>query len=359
MLALDDFRARARDVLPRDVFDYYDGAAGQERTARDNEAAYRDWWFNRTVLTDVSRPRTRTRILGRAAAAPVLLAPTALQQLAHAQGELATAAAALKADLPFVVSTLSSTDVAEVTAVGGDVWFQLYLHRDRTLTTELVRRAEQAGVRALVLTVDTPAPGRRLRDRRHGFGSPAHIRPVILEAALARSGARPVSAAPSLADMFALNFDPSLTWHDVDWLAGITSLPLVLKGIARASDARRAIDLGAKAVIVSNHGGRQLDGDRPTLHCLPEVAQEAGQDAEVYLDGGIRTGGDILKALCLGARAVLIGRPYLWGLASDGEEGVTSVLRLLLDELTLDMQLTGLADIEDAGPSLLVPARTP
>jgi 4-hydroxymandelate oxidase len=162
MLTIDDFRTRARTVLPRDVFDYYDGAAGQERTARDNEAAYQDWWFNRTVLTDVSCPRTETHVLGRTTAAPLLLAPTALQQLAHTHGETATAAAALKADVPFIVSTLSSTDVAEVTALGGDVWFQLYLHRDRTITTELVRRAEQAGVRALVLTGDTPAPGRRL-----------------------------------------------------------------------------------------------------------------------------------------------------------------------------------------------------
>ncbi|WSQ09931.1 alpha-hydroxy-acid oxidizing protein [Streptomyces sp. NBC_01231] len=372
MITTADFRSRARFLLSPEVFDYFDGAAGQERTARDNEACFQRWWFRRTVLTDVSAPRTETTVLHRVAAAPLLLAPTALQQLAHPAGESATAAAARRAGLPFVMSTLSSTDIAEVVEAGGDVWFQLYLHRDRAITTELVRRAEHAGVRALVLTVDTPAPGRRLRDLRRGFSPPPGVRAVNLEAAVAatRAGSAEASgtadadgsgggAASSLADLFAVTFEPSLTWRDVDWLLSITALPVVIKGIATASDARRAIDAGALAVIVSNHGGRQLDGDRPTLDCLPEIVDEIGERAEVYLDGGIRSGGDILKAVALGARAVLIGRPYLWGLAVDGENGVLRVLHLLLDELRLDMRLTGLAHTADAGPGLLAPSTPP
>ena len=363
MITVQDFRERARAVLPAEVFDYYDGAAGQERTARANESAFQDWWFRRTVLTDVRAPRTETLLLGRSAAAPLLLAPTALQRLAHPEGELATAAAAQRTGLPHVVSTLSSTDIDDVARAAGDMWFQLYLHRDRSVTTELVRRAERAGARALVLTVDTPAPGRRTRDLRRGFSPPPSVRAVSLMDAVAGSRAtRPKGAEHqdppvSLAELFALNFDPSLTWHDVEWLVGSTSLPVVLKGIAQASDARRAVEVGARAVVVSNHGGRQLDGDRPTLDCLPEVAAEIGGEAEVYVDGGVRTGGDILKALALGARAVLIGRPCLWGLAADGSAGVESVLRLLLAELTLDMQLTGLATTGTASPKLLVPAR--
>ena len=359
MTTVQDFRDRARETLPATVFDYYDGAAGREDTARDNEAAFRHWWFRRTVLQDVSHPRTATRLLGRDVPAPLLLAPTALHRLAHPDGELATGRAARDLGLPFVVSTLSSTDLAEVTALGGDVWFQLYVHRDRAVTTALVRHAEESGARALVLTVDTPAPGRRLRDQRRGFRPPAHIRPVNLAAAMARAGGDEVDGtATPLTDLFAAHFEPSLTWRDVERLAGSTTLPLVLKGIARAADARRAVDLGIQGIVVSNHGGRQLDGDRPTLHCLPEIAQAVGGETEIYLDGGVRSGGDILKALALGARAVLVGRPYLWGLAVDGAAGVASVLRVLIGELTLDMQLTGLPDINDATPDLLVTACT-
>lgn len=362
MITVQDFRDRARAVLPAEIFDYYDGSAGQEHTARDNELAFQDWWFTRTVLTDVHAPRTETSILGHDIAAPILLAPTALQQLAHPEGELATAAAARRMGLPHVLSTLASTDLDAVARVGGDMWFQLYLHRDRDITTELVRRAEHAGARALVLTVDTPAPGRRLRDLRRHFSPPPSVRAVNLVDAVARSGTAPPLTADgpdSLAALFALHFDPRLTWHDVDWLIASTSLPVVIKGIAHPSDARRAVTAGARAVIVSNHGGRQLDGDRPTLHCLPEIAAEVGREAEVYVDGGVRTGGDILKALALGARAVLVGRPYLWGLAADGAAGVACVLRLLLEELRLDMQLTGLAATGEASPKLLVPAHTP
>ncbi|WNM29988.1 alpha-hydroxy acid oxidase [Streptomyces sp. Li-HN-5-11] len=359
MITTQDFRDRARDVLPPAVFDYYDGAAGQEHTAHDNEAAFRHWWFRRTVLTDVAHPSTRTHILGRTASAPLLLAPTALHRLAHPEGEMATARAAREAGLPFVVSTLSSTDIAEVAGLGGDVWFQLYAHQDPTVTTALVRRAEECAVRALVLTVDTPVPGRRLRDLRRNFSPPPHVRPVNLEAAMAASDrVRPRGGTLPLTELFAANFEPSVTWRDVERVAKSTSLPLVLKGIARAADARRAVDLGIPAIIVSNHGGRQLDGDRPTLDCLPEVVQEVEDEAEVYLDGGVRGGGDILKALALGANAVLIGRPYLWGLAVGGENGVAGVLRLLTDELRLDLQLTGLTDTKDAGPGLLTPART-
>ncbi|WP_432930796.1 alpha-hydroxy acid oxidase [Microbispora sp. CA-135349] len=355
-----EFRARAARALPPEVFDYYDGAAGRERTARDNEAAFDAWRFVRSVLVDVSCPRTETTLLGRAASAPLLLAPTALQRLAHPDGELATARAARGAGLPFVVSTLSSVPLADLARAGGDVWFQLYPHRDRGVTSELVRAAEEAGARVLVLTVDTPCPGRRLRDERNAFRPPPDVRPVELEAACRRAvrQAGPPSGR-TLTAFFERNFNPATTWDDVRRLAESTRLPVVLKGIGRAEDARRAADLGIPAVVVSNHGGRQLDRERPTLHALPEIADEVGDDIEVYVDGGVRGGGDILTALALGAGAVLIGRPYLWGLATGGEKGVGDVLRLLLDELRLDMSLTGVADTAAVPRDVVTPAAGP
>jgi 4-hydroxymandelate oxidase len=285
---------------------------------------------------------------------PVLLAPTAFNRLAHPDGELAAARAAAHAQTAMVVSTMASTSLEEVAAaVRSPLWFQLYVYRDRDLTRDLVQRASGAGYRALVLTVDAPLLGRRERDARNRFVLPAGISARNLEIAPSEEARwRPDS---SFFDYFHAHMDPSLSWDTVAWLRSITPLPIVLKGVLAAEDARQAVACGAAGVIVSNHGGRQLDGAIATLDALPDVADAVAGEIPVLLDGGIRRGTDVLKALALGARAVLIGRPYLWGLAAAGEEGVFRVLEILRDELRLAMALVGAASIDAVTRSLVAP----
>ena len=349
-LQLEDFEAAARDRLPQMVFDYYAGGAGDEWTLRENRFSFDRWVLRPRVLVDVSDVDLRTSVLGQEVAFPILLAPAALQKMAHPDGELASARAAAKLGLPIVLSTVSTFSIEEVAETGAARWFQLYVLKDRGLTAEMVARAHKAGYGALVLTVDTPLLGRRLRDERNGFNLP----PGIGLANLQGMGL-PDSSGSGLFSYFLDRHDPGLTWDDVAWLRSLSPMPVVLKGVLTAEDTLLAVGAGAGGVIVSNHGGRQLDGVTAALDALPEVVEAAAGRIEVLMDGGVRRGTDILKALALGARAVLIARPYLWGLAVDGEAGVRLVLEMLRDELHLAMALAGKTSVDQIDRSLVSP----
>ncbi len=350
-----DIEALARKRMPRAYYDYYAGGSEDERTLVRNRAGFGRYAFLPRVLVDVSRVDTAAEALGAPVALPILLAPTAYQRLANDDGETATARAAGAAGTLMVASTLATRSLEEIAAAAtGPIWFQLYVYRDRSLTKRLVARAEQAGYRALVLTVDTPRLGRRERDARSRFKLPRGI----AIANLAGEGERRErwDAQGSMAAYANEQLDPSLTWEAVAWFRTQTRLPIVLKGIMRPDDAVRAVEAGVAGVWVSNHGGRQLDGEEATILALPGVVDAVRGRAEVYVDGGFRRGTDILMALALGARAAMIGRPYLWGLAVAGERGVRRVLDLLGEELSVSMALAGIPDIRSIDRSLLVPA---
>jgi 4-hydroxymandelate oxidase len=351
-LSVEDFEAAAREVLPAMVFDYYAGGSGTEWTLAENRRAFDRWVIRPRVLVDSTNPSLRTTVLGQEVEFPILLAPAAFQRMAHTEGELAVASAAHDLGTVMVLSTVSTVSMEDVAATGVARWFQLYVLKDRDLTAQLVKRAHAAGYQALVLTVDTPLLGRRLRDERNRFSLPEGID----MANLAGMGL-PVSAGSGLFSFFLDRHDPSLTWDDVAWLASLTPMPVVLKGIVTAEDTRLAVGAGVAGIVVSNHGGRQLDGAPATLDALPEVADATEGRLEVYLDGGVRTGPDAFKALALGARAVLIGRPYLWGLAVGGAEGVRAVLELLRDDLLLTMALAGRPSLAEIDRSAVAPAK--
>lgn len=350
-LTIDDFEEAARGRLPRMVFDYFAGGAGEEWTVAENRTAFQRWVLRPRVLVDVSEVDLGTTVLGQEVAFPILLAPAALQRMAHREGELASARAAASLGTIMVLSTASTVPMEEVADSGARLWFQLYVLKDRDLTAELVKRAHAAGYGALVLTVDAPVLGRRLRDDRNRFSLPPGITMANLEGM-----SLPQSDGSQLFAFFVERHDSSLTWDDVAWLDSLTPMPLILKGIVRGDDASKAVDAGAAGIIVSNHGGRQLDGAPATMDVLPEVIEAVEGRAEVLLDGGITRGSDVMKALALGARAVLVGRPYLWGLAIDGETGVRRVLEILRDNLALTMALCGCTSVAHVDRSLVAPA---
>ncbi len=338
------------------AYDYYASGAQDEVTLRENVAAWARIPLHYRVLVDVSVRDTSTTVLGRRLSMPVIVAPTAFHRLACADGELATARAAAGAGTVLCLSSLSNTRVEEVCAAAGaaGVWFQLYLYRDRGATAALVARAEEAGAQAIVLTVDAPVLGRRERDVKSGFHLPAGLRVENMTAA--GHGEVPAAAGGSgLASYFAEKIEPALTWKDVAWLERVTKLPVLVKGVVRPDDARRAADSGASGVVVSNHGGRQLDGAPATARVLGAVAEAVGPRLDVLVDGGVRRGTDVLRALALGARAVLLGRPILWGLAVAGEEGARAVLETMRGEIDHAMALAGCARVGDATRELVEP----
>ncbi len=338
---VSDYEPIARERMEPSAWDYYRSGSDDEVTLRETRAAYERIQLRPRVLVDVSHCDLATTVLGTPVSMPILVAPTAYHCLANEEGECATARGAGAANTLMVVSTLATRPLDDVArAATGPLWFQLYVYRDRAVSEDLVRRAEASGYRALVLTVDTPRLGRRERDIRNGFGLP----PGLHLANFAGKYADEPSLQPGesgLAAYVSSLFDTSLTWEALEWLRSVTSLPVLVKGILTAEDAHLAIEHGAAGIVVSNHGGRQLDGVPPTIQALPEVVEAVGGRCEVYLDGGIRRGTDVLKALALGARAVLVGRPVLWGLAARGEDGVRHVLDLLRTELELAMALAG------------------
>jgi 4-hydroxymandelate oxidase len=349
---VDDLEAAARGRLPQMVFDYYAGGAGEEWTLGENRRAFGRWSIRPRVLVDVANVDTRTSVLGAEVPFPILLAPTAFQRMAHPEGELATARGAKALDALMVVSTIATVSLEDIAATGVRRWFQLYVLKDRDMTAAMVKRAHVAGYEAVVLTVDTPILGRRLRDERNRFSLPEGITMANLEGL-----GLPDSTGSGLFSFFLDRHDASLTWDDVAWLRSLSPLPLILKGIVTAEDTRLAVQAGVEGIVVSNHGGRQLDGAPGTLDALSEVVDAAEGRTEILLDGGVRTGSDVFKALALGARAVMVGRPYLWGLAVDGAGGVRRVLEVLRDDLILTMALAGKAAIADIDRSAV--ARVP
>ena len=312
------------------------GGANDEWTLRENRTAFERWILRPRMLVDVSRVTTETTVLGTKSSMPLFVAPTAFQRTVHPDGELAMARAAAAAGTVMCLSTFATATIEEVdeAAPGAPRWFQLYWSSDREFVRDVVDRAEAAGSTAVIVTVDLPRLGRRERDLRTGFEVPEEL-PVPTFLALAEA-ARAVSP-----EDISWAVDDTLTWDDLEWLRSVSSLPLLVKGILTAEDAVLAAEAGAAGVVVSNHGGRQLDGVAAALDALPEVAEAVGDRLAVLMDGGIRRGADVVKALALGAQAVLAGRPPLWGLAVDGSDGVERVLGLLRDELELALALCG------------------
>jgi isopentenyl diphosphate isomerase/L-lactate dehydrogenase-like FMN-dependent dehydrogenase len=337
-ISLRDLEALVGERLDAGPLGYFAGGAGDERTLADNEAAYARRQLLPRVLVDVSSVSTATTVLGIEVSMPVLVAPVALQRMAHPDGEPGMARAAAEAGTLMCVSTLATATAREVAAAAPDAprWFQLYVLRDRGVTHALVDEAVDCGYQALVLTVDAPRAGRRERDLRTGFAVPPGIDMPGVSAAAGHS----VGMTP--ADFFSL-VDTSLTFKDLEALVEAVDLPVLVKGVHTAADARLAIQHGAAGVVVSNHGGRQLDGVPAGIDLLEDVVQEVAGDVEVFVDGGVRRGTDVLVALALGARAVLVGRPLLWGLAHDGEAGARWVLDTLRAELELGLMLLGAA----------------
>ena len=345
-LNLAEIELAARERLTPLAYEYYVGGANDEVTVRENRAAFERLALRYRVLIDVSRRSTSTTVLGTPIDLPVLVAPTAFQRLACDDGEIATARAAAASGTIMILSTASTCTIEDVGAIGGPQWFQLYVYADRGLTKALVERAESAGMKAIVLTVDAPILGRRERDLRNRFHLPDGVRLANVPS----SGSVPMPTGhgeSGLANHFASGIDAGLTWRDVEWLRSLTKLPLLIKGIVRGDDAARAVEHGASGIIVSNHGGRQLDTAIATVRALPEVADAVAGRAEVLLDGGVRRGTDVIKAIALGARAVLVGRPVVWGLAANGEGGARRVLELLRAEVDLAMALCGCPTVGD------------
>lgn len=348
LLNLDDFEAAASERLPAGARDYVRGGAADEVTLRENREAFNRLKLLPRVLRDVSHVDLAIELLGERLSFPALVAPTAFHSLAHPEGELATARAAAAAGTVMVVSTMSSYRLEEIAAAArAPKWFQLYCYRDRSVTRALVERAEAAGYRAICMTVDLPRVGRRERDLRNRFSLPEGVSPRNFEDF--------VDLGRLAADQRSREFDryigelvdPSLTWEAVDWLRSVTRLPVILKGIMTRADARLALEHGVQGIVVSNHGGRQLDTVPATIEVIEEIVEEVGEHLPVLIDGGIRRGTDVAKALALGARAVLVGRPCLYGLAVGGEAGARRVLELLKAELELTLALLGCRSCKD------------
>jgi 4-hydroxymandelate oxidase len=354
VVTLADHAAHAQGVMNANAWAYFSGGAGDEITLQANR---RDWdrlQLTPRILRPLAGGHTRIELLGRTLAHPILLAPVALQRMAHADGELASAYAAALQGAGMVLSTQSSIALETVAQAivdepgRGPLWFQLYMQHDRGFTRELVQRAERAGYEALVLTVDAVSSGARDRERRAGFALPADIAAVNL-------AGLPPAPTPSAGQggLFDGRLGHAPTWQDIEWLRGATRLPILLKGVAHPYDAALAAQSGAAGIIVSNHGGRTLDTMPSSAALLPRVCAAVDGALPVLVDGGIRRGTDILKALALGASAVLIGRPYVFGLANAGAMGVAHVLRLLRDELEIAMALCGCRDLGQATSALL------
>ncbi len=352
---LHDYAPLAQELLPSQVWNYVAGGAGDEHSLRWNEDAWQRLALLPRVLVDVSLVDTTTTLLGQRLSHPILLAPTAAQANYHPDAEAATLAGAAAAEALPVMSTLGSTAVAELgRSADGPWWFQLYLQPDRAFTERLVGRAVSAGASALVVTADTPLLGARDTDRRLGGHTVDALHPPNLAELPV---APPDPRARPHERVYNPHLDPSLTWQALGWLIGVSPVPVLVKGIVRPDDARRAVDHGAAGIVVSNHGARNLDTVLATATALPDVAEAVAGQVPVLVDGGIRRGTDVAKALCLGADAVLIGRPAIWGLAVGGADGVCDVVDLLRAELMMAMGLLGAPTVGDLGIDLLAAHR--
>ncbi len=342
---LSDFEAAAKGRVPHMAWEFFNGAAADEITMRWNLEAYQRIKLKPHVLVDVSKLDTRVHLLGQELAFPIILAPTAYHKLAHPEGELATARGAGAAHATMVVSTVATTSIEDIAKVATQpLWFQLYVQRDRGFTRELVQRAEAAGVRALCLTVDTPITGARNRELRAQFELPPELDRPNLRGL--KVGGVAVATDPSAhlatgESIYTSATDPSMTWKDLDWLLSFAKVPLLTKGILNPEDADRAVKAGVAGIMVSNHGARNLDTLPATIEALPLVAERVAGRVPVIVDGGVRRGTDVLKALANGANAAMIGRPYLYGLSVAGDAGVARVVDILRREFEMAMALTG------------------
>ncbi|MGO9052354.1 MAG: alpha-hydroxy acid oxidase [Streptosporangiaceae bacterium] len=371
---VEDFRRIARRRLPRGVFDYIDGGAEDEVSLRRNVMAFRRLEFRPRVLCNVGAIDTSATLLGQRQPLPLVLAPTGYTRVASPAGELDVARAAAKAQLPYSLSTMATRSIEEVAAVsGGRKWFQVYVWRDRGLLKDLLARAAAAGYEAIVLTVDTAVLGRRERDVRRGFTLPPKVgigtmldgavhpgwtwdfvrsEPIMFANVTGAPGADGTEAV-NIAQYVTDQFDPGLSWRDLDWFRDAWNGPIVLKGIQTVADARLAADAGVEAIALSNHGGRQLDGSPAPIELVAPVADAVGDRTEIICDGGIRRGSDIVKAVALGARAAMIGRAYLYGLGAAGQPGVERVLEMLAADVRRTMALTGCRSMADVTPDLV------
>ncbi|CAK8578340.1 unnamed protein product [Lathyrus sativus] len=338
---VSEYEAIAKEKLPKMIYDFYASGAEDQWTLKENRNAFSRIMFRPRVLIDVSKIDMTTSVLGFKISMPIMIAPTSMHKMAHPEGEYATARAASAAGTIMTLSTAASSSVEEVASTGPGIRFlQLYVFKDRNIVTQLVRRAENAGFKAILLTVDTAVGGHREANIKNRFTFPPHLRFKHFEAMVSERTKDPVSIVNGL-------YDRSLNWKDVKWLQTITSLPIILKGVLTAEDTRLAIQAGAAGVIVSNHGARQLDYVPATIMALEEVVQAAEGRVPVFLDGGVRRGTDVFKALALGAAGVFIGRPVVFSLVADGEAGVRKVLEMLHDELEITMALCGCPSLKD------------
>lgn len=363
--SIADLRVAARRRAPRAVFDYTDGAAGDERSLARMRDAFGRVEFRPTVLRDVSGVDTSTTVLGRPAALPMVFAPTGFTRMMHTEGEPAVGRVAARTGIPYALSTMGTTSIERLAAEVPEarLWFQLYLWRDRAAGRDFLERAAGAGYEALVLTVDTPVAGPRLRDVRNGLTIPPSLTlRTFLDGATRPAWwfdlltTEPLEFASmsrfegTVADLIARMFDPAATVADVEWLRSVWNGPLVVKGVQTATDAKAVVDAGADAVVISNHGGRQLDRAPVPLEELPRVLDTVGDRAEVYLDGGVMSGADVVAAVSMGARACLVGRAYLYGLMAGGERGVQKAADILAAEVRTTMALLGARSVAELGP---------
>jgi lactate 2-monooxygenase len=352
-VAASELPERAREVLSAEAFGYVAGGAGAERTMQSNLREFELWQIVPRMLRDVSARELGTSVLGTALPAPLMLAPVGVQSIVHPEAELATGRAAASRGVPLILSTASSHSIEEVAQAMGTAsrWYQLYWPKDRDLAYSFLERAGTAGFAAIVVTLDTWMLGWRPRDLQHAYlpflkgeGVATYFSDPVFRGALEKPPEQ--DPGPAIAHWAYQFANPSVTWDDLGWLREQTKLPIVLKGIVDADDARRAVEAGVDGLIVSNHGGRQVDGAIAALRALPLIRDALGHEFPVLFDSGIRTGADIFKALALGANAVCVGRPYVWGLALGGQAGVEHVLRCLLAELDLTLALSGYANVE-------------
>ncbi|HVS05473.1 MAG TPA: alpha-hydroxy acid oxidase [Candidatus Dormibacteraeota bacterium] len=350
-LKLDDFEPAARAVLPQGIYDYIAGGSEDEAALRGNREAFARYRFRFKVLASTDHTDLSSELFGQRFRMPVHLAPTAIQRMAHPDGELAAYRAASEAGIAYALSTLASAAIEEVAAAAsGPRWFQLYMHAERAVSAGFVERAVDAGYSAILLTVDLPKTGRRERDIRNAFSLPQGLRYANLDD---RRRADPDEGPDPFAQNVNANTHPGLGWADLEWLVARTSLPVMVKGIVRSDDARHAVEAGARGLIVSNHGGRQLDYAIASLDALPEVVDAVGRDIPVLMDGGIRRGTDVLKALSLGAKGVLIGRPFLYALAVGGADAVSRMLAMLREEMEVSMTLLGVRRLSELSNDLV------
>jgi L-lactate dehydrogenase (cytochrome)/glycolate oxidase len=371
-LTIDDLRRLARRRTPRAAFDYADGAADHEISLARARQAFRDIEFRPSILHDASKVDTTRDVLGRPAALPFGIAPTGFTRLMHTEGEIAGAQAAGSAGIPYALSTMGTTSIEDVRAANprGRNWFQLYMWKDRDRSMELVARAAEAGFEALIVTVDVPVAGNRLRDARNGFTIPPALTLSTVVNAIPRPAwwfdlltTEPLQFASleswqgTIAEMLDEMFDPTLDYRDLAWLRTQWTGPMVVKGVQTLDDAKALADAGVDAVVLSNHGGRQLDRAPVPFHLLPEVSREVGRDIEVWLDTGIMSGGDVVAAVAHGARFTLVGRAYLYGLMAGGRRGVDRALDILRTEIERTMRLLGVASLDELEPRHVVHLR--